>query len=70
MKKLVLVLAIGLFSCQKQDSWCGVVVSKNDKDNSVKIKDNRTSAIKTVYVFQESWNLAAVGQEWCTLSDK
>jgi len=71
MKKIILVaLTIGLFSCEKEDSWCGIIVSKNDKDNSIKIKDNRTSVIKTVYVFQESWNVAAVGQEWCALSDK
>ena len=71
MKKIVLVsaLAMSLFSCQKENSWCGVVISKNDKDNSVKIKDNRTSTIKTIYVFQESWNVAAVGQELCTLNN-
>lgn len=69
MKKLVLVsaLAMSLFSCQKEESWCGLVVSKNNEDNSVKIKDNRTSVVKTVYVFQESWNLASVGQEWCAI---
>ena len=74
MKKLVLVssLAIGLFSCQKQDSWCGLVVSKNDKLNSIVVKDSRTGELKTIYLLKAEYAVAPVsnGSEWCTLSDK
>ena len=57
MRKLVLVsaLAIGLFSCQKQDSWCGLVVSKNDKLNSIVVKNSRTGELKTIYLLKAEY---------------
>ncbi len=73
MKRIILTaLAIGLFSCQKQDSWCGVVVSKNDKLNSIVVKDSRTGELKTIYLLKAEYAVAPVsnGSEWCTLNTK
>ena len=70
MKKLILVsaLAIGLFSCKKEELGpytCGIVVSDSPNDFSVVIKNNKTGNLKKFYLPVNEWIKAKVNTEYC-----
>ena len=72
MKKLVLVsvLAIGLFSCQKEPSSCGVIVDDNVKDYSIVIRNSNTGNLKTFYLYPGDWINAHPGEDFCMLNEQ
>lgn len=67
MKKLVLVsaLAFSLFSCQKEESNCGLIVSDNVYENSITIRNSNTGNLKKFYLTEGDWINAHPGSTYC-----
>ena len=66
MKRVVLVLATALmlFSCEKQNQTCGLIVSDNVEDYSITIRKSNGS-YETVTLYPGDWVNAHVGSEIC-----
>lgn len=66
MKKVVLVLAtaLTLFSCEKENQTCGLIIDDNVHDNSITIR-KRNGSIETIVLYPGDWVNAHVGSEIC-----
>ncbi len=78
MKKVLIVLAVLISSCSKEDDTpqpvatptqsscnCGKVLSDSAQDFSVFVKNNCTGNTKTIYLSEADWMEAYVGSEIC-----
>lgn len=65
MKKLVLVLGLAiLFSCEKENQSCGLIIDDNVKDYSITIRKPNGN-IETHVLYHGDWVNAHVGSEIC-----
>lgn len=65
MKKLLLVLGLAtLFSCEKENQSCGLIIDDNVKDYSITIRKSNGS-IETLVLYPGDWMNAHVGNEIC-----
>ena len=67
MKKIVLAFAItyGLFSCEKEESTCGLIVDDNAYNYSITIRNSKTGNLKTFYLLPGDWINAHPGSDYC-----
>lgn len=67
MKKLIVLvsIAIGLASCEKENCNCGVIQSENVSNYSVVIKNSCSQNVKTFYLTESDWMNAYVGSDYC-----
>lgn len=67
MKKLILllVIAIGMASCTKENCNCGVIQSDNIDNYSVVIKNSCSGNNKTFYLSEGDWMNAHPGDDYC-----
>jgi hypothetical protein len=67
MKKLIVLvsIAIGLASCEKESCNCGVIQSDNVNDYSVVIKNSCSQNVKTFYLSEGDWMNAHPGDDYC-----
>jgi hypothetical protein len=72
MKKIILVstLAIGLFSCQKEPSSCGLIVDDNVNDYSIVIRNSNTGNLKKFYLYPGDWINAHPGDNYCMFNEQ
>ena len=65
MKKILLVLGLAtLFSCEKENQSCGLIIDDNVKDYSITIRKSNGS-IETLVLYPGDWMNAHVGSEIC-----
>lgn len=67
MKKLIVLvsIAIGLASCEKESCNCGVIQSDNATNYSVTIKNSCSGNVKTFYLSPADWMEAHPGNDYC-----
>lgn len=67
MKKLIVLvsIAIGLASCDKENCNCGVIQSDNATNYSVTIKNSCSGNVKTFYLSAADWMEAHPGNDYC-----
>lgn len=65
MKRIILALAVvSLFSCEKENQSCGLIIDDNVKDYSITIRKTNGN-IETHYLYSGDWVNAHVGTEIC-----
>ena len=67
MKKLILIVGIGLtmISCTKESCNCGVIQSDNISDYSIVIRNSCSDNNKTFYLSEGDWMNAHSGDDYC-----
>lgn len=67
MKKLFITLGLTycLFSCEKEPSTCGLIVSDDVKNYSITIRNSNTNNLKTFYLSEGDWIHAHPGDVYC-----
>ena len=65
MKRIILALAVvTLFSCEKENQSCGLIIDDNVHDYSITIRKGNGS-IETHVLYPGDWVNAHVGTEIC-----
>ena len=69
MKKIIIVAALLISGCAKEDinkqSTCGLIVSDNVNDYSVTIRNSQSGNLKTFVLYEGDWMNAHPGSNFC-----